>query len=78
MKNTLLEIENKTPHKKDLIQSMQKTISDLTFSYVFFCELENEYRVSRQRNRDLEFNKFKDQESLTKAMEQIAELKKYL
>ena len=78
MKNTLSEIENKTPHKKDLIQSMQKTISDLTFSYVFFCELENEYRVSRQRNRDLEFNKFKDQESLTKAMEQIAELKKYL
>ena len=74
MKNTLLEIENKTPHKVDLIQSMSKTISELTFSYVFFCDLEAEFRAARQRNGDLEFSRFKDSEELNRLREQNKQL----
>ncbi len=78
LKNSLVEIEIKNPHRTDLIGSMQKSISDLTFSYVFFCELEMEYRISRQRNGDLQYDRLKDMESLKDLKAQIEELKKYL
>ena len=78
MRNSLNDIEAKNPHRTDLISSMQKSISDLTFSYIYFCELETEYRVSRQRNGDLQYNRLKDMESLKELKGQIDEMKKYL
>lgn len=74
MKNSLDEVKQKTPEKTDLISAREKTISDLTFSYIFFCELEAEYRTARQRNKDLEFNRFKDLEELDKIRKQNAQL----
>lgn len=70
MRNSSDEIKKKTPHRNDLISSLEKSISDLTFSYVYFCELEAEFRVSRQRNGDLEFGKFQQMQELEKLREQ--------
>ena len=78
MRNSLIEIETKNPHWTDLMSSMQKSISDLTFGYIYFCELETEHRVSRQRNGDLQYNRLKDMESLKDLKGQIEEMKKYL
>lgn len=60
MRNSADEIKQKNPTRVDLISSLEKSISDLTLSYVFFCELEYEYRISRQRNSDFEFDKMND------------------
>lgn len=78
MRNSLGEIQAKNPNRTDLINSLQKSISDLTFSYIYFCELETEYRISRQRNGDLQYDRLKDFESLKELKTQIEELKKYL
>lgn len=78
MRNSLAEIEAKNPNRTDLISSLQKSISDLTFSYIYFCELETEYRVARQRNGDLQYDRLKDFESLKDLKGQIEEMKKYL
>jgi len=78
MRNSLGEIQTKNPQRTDLISSMEKSISDLTFTYVYFCELEAEYRTARQRNGDLEYSKFKDNEELNKLRATNAELMKFL
>lgn len=78
MKNSVDEIRKNHPSRTDLITSMDKSISDLTFSYVFFCELEAEYRTARQRNGDLEFSKFKDAQELEALRDKNKELLNYL
>lgn len=78
MRNTLSEIEEKSPQRTELINSMQKSISDLTFSYIYFCELEKEYRTARQRNGDLEFARLKDSKEIELLKENNAELLKFI
>ena len=78
LKNSLDEIKKTHPTRIDLINSMQKSISDLTFSYAFFCELEYEFRVSRQRNSDFEFDKMNDLAELISLREQNEKLKENL
>lgn len=56
IQNSLDEIKKNNPKRIDLIRSAEESIEQLTYTYVFFCELEQEFRVSRQRNRDLEFS----------------------
>lgn len=73
MKNSLDEVKQKTPEKTELIAAREKTISDLTFSYLFFCELEAEFRTAKQRNRDLEWSRVKDMEELNKIRKELKE-----
>lgn len=75
MKNSLDEVKKNTPEKVELISAREKTISDLTFSYIFFCELEAEYRLARQRNKDLEYNKMKDMERLAEIRQENQNIK---
>lgn len=75
MRNSLIDIKDKHPGRTDLIKSMEKSISDLTFSYVFFCELEAEYRTAKQISGNLEFCRFKDREELEKQRIEIQNLK---
>lgn len=75
MRNSADEIKAGKPNRTDLIESLERSIADLTNSYVFFCELEAEYRAARQRNSDLEFSKFSDIAELNALREQNERLK---
>ncbi len=74
IRNSVDEIKKTHSHKKELIESMEKTVSDLTFSYCTFCDLEMEYRAARQRANDLEINKFGDMDKLKLIIEQNKKL----
>lgn len=70
IKLTLEEIKQKQPTRLDYIEPMEKSIEQLTDSYLVFTELENDWRQSRQRNLDLELIVLKQ----TKEIEDLKEI----
>lgn len=74
LQNSRDEIQQKNPHREDLLKSMNESIEEVTFSYVTFCELELEYRAARQRANDLEYSKFGDLEALKEIIKQNEKL----
>ncbi len=49
-----IDLINKMPHKKDLIDSNTNAENNLTEAYLYFKKLELELTASRKRNYDLE------------------------
>ena len=78
MDNSISEINKKSPHRKDLIDSMQKTIDDLHEALDTFRQMEINMIAANRRNLDLELICMKQQIELNQLTKQNAELLKGL
>lgn len=75
------EIKDKSPHKKELIESFEGTLNILKYLYGIFTKMNElllEYRISRQRCSDLELANLKLVNENQKLMELNQELKNKL
>ena len=68
---TLDEIREKSPNRIDYIKPMEQSIKDLNYSYEVLNELEAEWRISRQRNLDLELVILNQQIEIDKMRKEI-------
>ena len=68
---TLDEIREKSPNRIDYIKPMEQSIKDLNYSYEVLNELEAEWRISRQRNLDLELVILNQQIEIDKMIKEI-------
>lgn len=54
VKNSLEEIKTNHPNRKDIIDSMERTLSDLQEISLVYATMEKEYRAALQQNFRLE------------------------
>lgn len=78
MRNTCDELKAKSPHKTELINSMEATIGELTFSYTYFCVMEAEYRAALQINNSNTLVMMQQNAEIEKLKKEITEIKNYL
>lgn len=78
LKFSVMDIMENNPHRSDLIDSMNETISTLIFSQETFRALEKEYRIARQRASDMNLYVMQQEKLIRELKEKNEELLKYI
>lgn len=78
MRLSRIDLEQKAPHKKELIESLKESIEELSDGYLFFKGMEIESKANQKRNYDLENILLQKETELRELRKEVETLKSQL